>query len=396
MGKLGGAVNGVCSCLLHSKSLLRGLLVLTVLVLAYVLVAVAPASATTTLDIGVVRGTDNGVYWNSYSGSWGSWASLSGSTLSAPGICEAAGVGTVAVVVRGTDNGIYLNTWNTATWSGWSSPPGGGTTIDQPACAYLSGVLYVVVRGTGGELYWNSNNGVWSGWQDLHGQSASAPVLVSTPGLSRLDLVVQGTDNGIYHKAFTSGAWSGSWDSPGGATISEPAAALGTYFTGCSIGEPCELADYLYVVVRGTDNNVYLNGVSIFGSGPLGWFGWGSLSGQTLSAPTLAYYENGCPPNPSTGASACNSVAELAVRGTDNAVYHKPCCGPYSWDSPGGSIANSPALAYVPGSSAEFLLLVEGNPSETLYSNTVTGSTWTGYVSVGGATSSTPALVALV
>jgi hypothetical protein len=146
-------------------------------------------------------------------------------------------------------------------------------------------------------------------------------------------------------------------------------------------------------VVRGTDNNVYYNRYEI--SPVAGWSTWSSLSGATLSAPTLVYDADGCPPGIM---SNCNSIDALAVRGTDNALYHKTYMGVWSasWDWAGGSISNSPALAYVPGSSAEFLLLVEGNPSETLYSNTVTGSTWTGYVSVGGATLTTPALVAVV
>jgi hypothetical protein len=380
--------------LIYCKVPLRGLLVLTVLVLAYVLIGVVPASAVpTTLDIAVVRGTNNGVYWNSYNslGSWGSWASLAGATLSPPGICEEAG-GIVYVVVRGMDNGIYVKAWSSGSgWSAsWASPPGGGRTMDQPACAYLNG-LFIVVRGMNNELYWTWSNGMtWSGWVDLHGKSASAPVLVSIPSLNRIDLVVQGTDNGIYHKFFPSppgGVWSSSWDSPGGKTSSKPAAAF--YFNHFPSSTDF---NYLFLVVRGTDNNVYSSSFLIGG----GWGVWVNLSGKTLYAPTLAYYANGCSPGTP---SNCYSIDALAVRGTDNAVYHKTLTGYWdwsgSWDSPGGSITNSPALAYVPGSSAQFLLLVEGS-SNKLYSNTVTGSTWGTWGSVGGATNSDPALVAIV
>jgi hypothetical protein len=389
--KLAVVINGSCFRLSYCRILLKSLLVLAVLLLAYVLVGVAPASAftPTTLDIAVVRGLDNGIYWSAYDsfGFWGSWQSLNGATLSPPGICEAVGI---VVVVRGMDNGIYFRSWSSGGgWLSWGSPPGGGATIDTPACAYLpsTGLLYVVVRGTTNELYWNSvSSGGWSGWQDLHGASASAPVLVATtPG--RLDLVVQGTSNVIWHKALIGGVWATNWDSPGGATPSKPAAAFATEVTGCS--PTCVETDALIVVVRGMDNNVYYVAQFI----GLGWYGWVPLSGQTLSAPTLAYYANGCTPGTT---SVCNSVEALAVRGTNNALYHKTLTTAWStnWDSPGGSISNSPALAYVPGSAAQFLLLVEGYPS--IYSNTVTGSTWTGYYSVGGATNSDPALVAVV
>jgi hypothetical protein len=390
------AINGDCFRLVYCKILLKSLPVLAVLLLTYVLVGVTPALASgTALDIAVVRGTDNGIYWSAYNspGVWTSWASLSGATLSPPGICEGY-YQAVYVVVRGMDDGIYLNTW-TGTWSGWASP--GGATIDTPACAKLNGVLYVVVRGTTSELYWNSlSSGVWSGWVDLHGASASAPVLVSSLGLSRLDLVVQGTDNGIYHKAFTGGAWSSSWDSPGGATPSKPAVVFHNeeypIFPNCA--PSCISDNRLLVVVRGTDNNVYNNSFVIGG----GWGVWGSLRRQTLSAPTLAFYAN----NPSCSPfsiNGCNTIAALAIRGTDNTVYHLTFGdlfggGVSGWDSPGGSITNRPALAYVQGSSAQFLLLVQGYPS--IYSNTVTGSSWGGYSTVGGATNSDPQLVAIV
>jgi hypothetical protein len=391
--------------LIYCKVPLRGLLVLTVLVLAYVLIGVVPASAVpTTLDIAVVRGTNNGVYWNSYNslGSWGSWASLAGATLSPPGICEEAG-GIVYVVVRGMDNGIYVKAWSSGSgWSAsWASPPGGGRTMDQPACAYLNG-LFIVVRGMNNELYWTWSNGMtWSGWVDLHGKSASAPVLVSIPSLNRIDLVVQGTDNGIYHKFFPSppgGVWSSSWDSPGGKTSSKPAVTLRTIVTGCP---SCAEFDYLILVVRGTDNSVYWSALHPLSEVP-SWAVWISLGGATLSAPTLAYYENSCSPGSTVN---CNSIAALAVRDTDNAVYHRTLSfsgWSLGWDSPGGSTANSPALAYSSGSGSytQFLLLVEGYPSSNLYSNTVTytvNSVWGTYSSVaGGRTISDPALVAIV
>ena len=394
---------GVAPCLVYCKVLLRSLLVLAVLLLAYLLGGVAPTSAAlpTLVDWAAVRGTDNGVYVASFwsDGGTSSWKSLGGSTPSPPGICEDAGLSEVIVAVRGTDNGIYLNRWTgeITGWSGWAPPPGGGATIDTPACASTSGNLLVVVRGAGNELYWNKFtpciipcNG-WSGWQDLHGASASAPVLVSTPSLSRVDLFVQGTDNGIYHKAFTGfpGAWS-SWDSPGGATLSKPAAAFFTQILGCP--SSCFESDALIVVVRGTDDNVYWN-VYLIGTG---WESpvWGSLKGATLSAPTLAYDANGCTPGTK---SDCNSIDALVVRGTDNAVYHKTITAAVSasWDSPGGAIYGIPALAYVPGTSGQFSLLVEGG-GHNLYRNYVTDSTWYGYWYILGATPSDPALVAVV
>jgi hypothetical protein len=52
----------------------------------------------------------------------------------------------------------------------------------------------------------------------LNGTTSSAPALtIDTSGT--LQLVVRGIDNGIYHKSKPAGgAWSSSWDSPGGTT----------------------------------------------------------------------------------------------------------------------------------------------------------------------------------
>jgi len=311
------------------------------------------------------------------------------------------------------DSGIYIKPWASGTWASWVSPPGGGTTIDTPACAYLTSILYVVVRGGGNELYWNSYFGAsqsWSGWVDLNGASSSAPVLVSIPSLSRIDLFVHGTDNGIYHKAYTSGSWSSSWDSPGGATPSRPAAAF--YFNHECLNSGCVNSidsDYLLLVVRGMDNNVYSYSYAIAGVVS----GWSSLGGATSSAPTLAFDANACS---SASTATCSSMIGLAVQGTDNALYYNifSAGGWSGWSGLGGSISNSPAVAYIPGTACtsppclctcDFTLLVEGNPSNNLYGNNASVSpgcplcvaAW-GTVPSGtpGQTSSDPALTSVV
>jgi len=399
-------IHGACSRLIYCRVLLRSLLVLAVLILAYVLVGVAPASALPTLvDWAAVRGTDNGVYVASYGsdGSWSSWGSLGGATLSPPGICEDPGFGTVYVAVRGTNNGIYLKSWsNSLGWSaGWASP--GGATIDTPACVALGGTLYVVVRGTNNELYWNSITGnTWSGWQDLNGASASAPVLALTPAQGAGDLFIQGTDNRIYHQSFTTahGSWSGSWDhAPGGATPSRPAAARSVIIE-CNPGPPCAEEDEVLLVVRGTDNNIYAIDYLVAGPGiPTGgeWgYKWSGLGGTTFFAPAVAYAPHSCD---LFSTVSCTSYNAIVVRGSDNAVYINTLADfSFSgWYSMGGSIANSPALAYISGTQTQFLLLVEGNPSKNLYSNTIFGlAGWDKYSSVGGATNSDPALSAVL
>ena len=171
-----------------------------------------------------VQGTDNGVYLTTANlpGLY-PWGSMAGSTSSSPSMCnswvQGLGGGLGTVVVRGTDNSIYAKPIG---WAGsWFSLPAGATHL-QPVCAFttagLSSTLHVVVVGTDNALYYtncaepcSSNGSGWSAWQSLGGATNSVPALVATtPG--RLDLLVRGTDNGVYHKAYTNGAWALSWD----------------------------------------------------------------------------------------------------------------------------------------------------------------------------------------
>ena len=407
--------------MVHCRLLLKGLLVLAVLVLGYVLVGVAPVSATVTvLDWAAVRGTDNHVYVASYSsGGWSSWQSLGGSTPSPPGICEEAGyAGNAYVVVRGMDNGIYYKEWSIFSgWSGWSSTSG-GVTIDTPACAITP--FYdpiIVVRSTNNELYMVQHNVAdgWNGWQDLHGTSASAPVLVPMLSLNRIDLVVQGTNNRIYHNSMSTAQGAGfslSWNSPPcipscGKTSSRPAAAFHMIMT-CNPN--CFEQDEVLVVVRGMDNHLYVINYIVAAPGiPTGgaWgYSWGKLGGATLSAPTLAFYPSGCD---SGSTVSCTTEDGIAVRGTNNALYYmRYVNGWMFWQSPGGSISNSPALAGFYSLGIGFVFLVQGTPScstgcdSKLYSITYSNELappngpWGKWSSLGGATPSDPALTAVL
>ena len=52
------------------------------------------------------------------------------------------------VVVRGTDNGLHYNSFDGGfNWDGWKRVPGEGATMDSPALAHASGYNTLVVRG---------------------------------------------------------------------------------------------------------------------------------------------------------------------------------------------------------------------------------------------------------
>jgi hypothetical protein len=346
--------------------------------------------------LAVVRGTDGGIYYNTYTTSWGSWASLSGSTNTAPTLCQAvgfSGAATTELLVRGTDNGIYRKEYTTTTgWtSSWDSP--GGQTIDQPACALLfdgaATNLFVVVRGTDNGLYFNhirvncGGCGSWAGWVSLGGTTNSAPILVATSDTD-LDLFVRGTDNGIYHKgaALTEGPpiainWASSWDSPGGSTLASPSAVsfLGSYEA--------------HVVVRGTDSGIYQNLASDTDTNKVSWGSWSKIPGATLYEPGLA--------------GECQAFEALVVVGTDQAIYGTgDFLGFPSFVGAGGGTDFSPGVSTLnnPGGNSYHTaaVLVTGT-DDGIYFNTLSGTSgpgsWSGWVSVGGASDEAPALANL-
>jgi parallel beta-helix repeat protein len=315
--------------------------------------------------LSVVRGVDNGIYSSSFSGSWNGWGSLSGGTAAPPVLCSSSSAG-FDLIVRGSDNAsIWHKSYSSGVWSAWDTP--GGATHDQPACAFQGGLLRVVVRGTDNGLWYNYRNdtsGVWGTWQSLGGFVAGPPVLVASPGGWRLDLMVQGGGSTIWHKSFLNGVWSAAWDTPSGSSLSPPVAG--------SDGLT------LHVVVRGSDNGVWYNSLN-FTSGL--WSGWSSLGGVT---PTL----------PSLGVDASGTV-HLVVMGLNGGIYHKmkTAAGVWTsiWDSAGGSTTNAVALETF---GTTLAIMVRGSDGGIWY-NSLAGSSWTGWVGLGGATPSFPSLGAL-
>ena len=78
----------------------------------------------------VLRGTDNGVWYNSATlqsdgrpGPWQGWQSLGGYATSAPSIASLAS-DRLAVATRGIDGAVWQRVWTGSTWSPWASVGG--------------------------------------------------------------------------------------------------------------------------------------------------------------------------------------------------------------------------------------------------------------------------------
>lgn len=325
---------------------------------------ISTQAAAATQLVSVVSGTDGNLYFSPYNGAWGAWTALAGQTPSSPALC-ASGTSTAELLVRGTDNSIYHKTFTSGTPGSfaatWDKNPT-GVTVDSPVCAVIGTTLYVVVRGATGELFFTTFDlaaHTWAAtWTDLLGSSPSTPALAGTPASTRLDLVVRGGDNQIYHKAFTSGTWAPAWDTSNRLPVPDK-----------TIATPAIVSDgsTLHVVVIGTESNIWYATRSFTGT----WSTYTSLAGSTSVTPSLVVDASG--------------NLHLAVRGFDAQLYSKskPSGGAWdaAWVNAGGVLANSSPAAVTFGTSTA--VIVQGS-NNGLYYNTLTGSAWSGYVFMNG------------
>jgi PKD repeat protein len=315
--------------------------------------------------ISVVVGSDGSLYSSTFASSWSSWTSLGGSSASPPALCASTG-GRVDLVVRGMNNGIYHKTYSNGLWSAnWDSPS--GLTIDEPACSVLGNNLFVVVRGIDNTTYLNTmglNTGTWAGWQSLHGQTASTPVLLATPSANRLDMLVRGANNGIYHMSFPGGVPTLVWDTPGGTTPSAPVSA--------SDGRA------LHLVVLGQNNGLWYNYLN-FSTGS--WSSWIPIVGTSPSTPSLTIDSSGS--------------LQLTVRGLDNGIYHnsRPALTAWgsTWDNPGGTTLNSPAT----GTIGNVLYVMVRGMDNRMYYASLNSAVWSSWVSLPGNASGSPTIATL-
>jgi len=328
------------------------------------------SAATPPTLVSVVTGTDGNLYYSGFtSPTWGAWQPLNGQSPSSPALC-ASSPSSTELVVRGSDNGVYHKTFTVSGGfaAAWDKSPS-GVTIDRPVCAVLGTTLYVVVRGATTELWattFDLSAHTWAAsWTDLNGFSPSAPALAATSSLNRLDLLARGVDNQIYHKALTSGTWAAAWDTSNRAPVPDKTIATPAIVSDGSI---------LHIVVVGTEANIWYATLTFAGV----WSTYTSLAGSTPAAPSLVV-------------DSANAL-HLVVQGNDNAVYEKakPSGGAWdvAWTTAGGITAGAPAVTTI-GSTVN---VVTRGADSRLWYNTLTGTSFSGWVSMNGAATLPPAL----
>src|SRR5207253_2115012 len=177
------------------------------------------------------------------------------------GYCSACNVHASAYT---DDDGGYLRTFVGEYYGGWQSL-GGILTSRAAVASWGASRADVVVRGTDNGLWWTSWQGAsWSSWTALGGILTSSPAVVSA-NPNQLDVFVRGTDNALWQRTWDTTGWK-SWERLGGVLTTAAAASS------CASG-------HLDVFVLGTDYALYQ--LAFTGS----WGSWQRLGGQWTSSP---------------------------------------------------------------------------------------------------------------
>jgi parallel beta-helix repeat protein len=132
----------------------------------------------------VVRSMDGYTIWHSSvdlsTQAFSGWELVGGLTQSKPTLTTCESRGEIILVVRGLDNVIYRNSWSGSSWAGWVGLPT-GATCDGIGATVFGEMLHVVVRGMDGYTLWHGNvdlaSSAFSGWALLDGSTPSPPTL---------------------------------------------------------------------------------------------------------------------------------------------------------------------------------------------------------------------------
>ena len=225
-----------------------------------------------------VRGSNDKIYYgyiDKADGEFSGWFEIGGRTPSSPALTIDRDTGSLYIVVRGMDNGIYYNVYKNGVWSGWSRLP--GRTSAGPAAAFINNKLHIIVKGFSDNSLWHgwvdftTFSPSWSGWSKLSGATPSSPDLSIDYETQELFLAVRGLNNKIYINRYREGVWQGWEHIPTGSTTQSPAIYV--------------IDGKIYVMVSSSDSSgrIYLNVKDSSGN----WYSWQLITGKTLLKPEL-------------------------------------------------------------------------------------------------------------
>ncbi|TDD34663.1 hypothetical protein E1287_15830 [Actinomadura sp. KC06] len=173
------------------------------------------------LDL-AVRGAD-GKVWHKAHGLGGAWHKLGDLDIQGTPVVRHFAGGDAIIFARGADNAAWTIYQDKGVWGLWVRL--GGDLRSDLDVAWTAGVAGVFGRGANDQLMYYPLSAQEPAWTPLGHVLASAPSL-ATPSNERIDVAVRGTDNAVWHRALSAGAW-GPWMSREGNTSDQPVVDFG-------------------------------------------------------------------------------------------------------------------------------------------------------------------------
>ncbi len=176
----------------------------------------------------VIVGWDDRVYHQvrAADGTWTGFQPLAGNGTTLPAVGKDVAIaalpgGTAQVLIIGADDVVYheIRTAN-GTWSGFQPLAGNGTTAPAKGkrvaiAGMTDGTAQVVIVGWDDRIYHQIRDtaGGWSGFQPVNGMNTTLPaagkdVAIGTHPDGTAQLLVIGSDDGIYHRIRTTTSWT--------------------------------------------------------------------------------------------------------------------------------------------------------------------------------------------
>jgi hypothetical protein len=329
--------------------------------------------------------------------------------ISGPVVRPAAVVdidGTVRVFARAAGGSLETDSLapGAAAWSGWASL-GGNSPTSPSALAAASGATWAFVTSAGGSLYGDqlpAGSAAWSGWAGLG--SPAGTHLIGVPAVVAdhsgvIRVFTRGANGNLYADSLSGGTWSGFTDL-GGIWPQDVTALVGS-------------GGYLHIYAVGTTANLYTAQLPPGGS----WSGWTDLGGEVTGVPAVAqdssgtlrayarqapggglleYYANSGATTYATdthggtwpydeaavAGTGTHTLNLFGIGSTDNAYWEYLTSAPAwnGWDEMYGAFAGVPAAVRLSNGSVD----VFADSAGSLEADQLSGSTWSGWTSLGG------------
>lgn len=269
----------------------------------------------------------------------------------------------------------------------WEAPADQGLDTCNVLTRSLSGIDAVAV-GTAksvSRIQRSNSTGAWTAWATAAGVTAGSAPVLARGGDGRLQVFVRGTDGALWRnvEAVLDGAWAG-WQSLGGTLAGGPCIGMNYVMNG----------SFFEMYARGTDGSLQ----QAAETAPGVWSAWQSLGGTITSTPVTAWdYFSGSPRT---------IIFARMNDGTVGYIRQVPRASSYvagswqgsQWQSLGGSIVGSPAVAVTQGPSGPYSLVVFGRGTDNaLWYNTQSAfgsDSWSGWASLGGTITGDPVVLA--